>query len=137
MIRLSRGYEYAVIVMTELARVDDPQKYYPLKKIAGKHPVSPKYLDRIAFLLAHSGLIEATNGLGGGYRLVKSPSKYTLLEILQAVDNTSADTPLQDGTLGGFMQVWSDAKIAFKKEFSATTLDELAACGSSGGDIII
>ena len=125
MIRLSRRCEYAILLMIELSRQEDPLKFCHLKNIVSGHPVSPKYLDHIAYTLVRGGLLEAMHGLGGGYRLRRDPSGYTILDIVRAVDNESTEAPLEDTMLASFMGVWDNAKAAFSNELSEITLEQI------------
>jgi Rrf2 family protein len=48
--------------------------------------VPRRFLPQIMQDLVRSGLVEATPGRGGGYRLVRAPAEVSLLEVIEAVE---------------------------------------------------
>ena len=68
-------------VMVYLA-VNHSDDYIPLKEISQKEDLSQKYLETITRMLSKAHLIEAASGHGGGYRLTRNPSEYSISEIL-------------------------------------------------------
>ena len=50
------------------------------------------YLIQLAQLLRNAGIIEARPGKHGGYRLANDPSKITLLQVVNALDDDAKDT---------------------------------------------
>ena len=83
----TRG-RYALRVMCDLARHGN--EYTPLKDVAEREGVSLKYLERIVPVLAKHRLIEGVQGRGGGCRLTREPSEYTLGEILRLTEGDLA-----------------------------------------------
>lgn len=84
----SRG-RYALRVMTDLA-LQPRAVYVPLKDIAARQEISPKYLGSIMTDLSKAGLVEGIHGKGGGYRLSRSPEDYTLAQILLCAEGDLA-----------------------------------------------
>ena len=80
MVISSKG-RYALRVMVYLA-VNHSDDYIPLKEISQKEDLSQKYLETITRMLSKAHLIEAASGHGGGYRLTRNPSEYSISEIL-------------------------------------------------------
>lgn len=78
----SRG-RYALRVMIDLAGCEG---HTPLKDIAARQELSLKYLESIMTILSKAGLVEGSHGRGGGYRLRRSPDKYTVAEILSLTE---------------------------------------------------
>lgn len=68
--------------MVSLAQRDD-HEYIPLKEIAEEEGISQKYLESIMTTLSKAGFVDAVHGKGGGYRLNRSPEKYTVGSILK------------------------------------------------------
>ena len=87
--KISTRGRYAIRVMTDIAE-NGKGEYSPLKDIAERQGVSLKYLEGIMLLLSKSKLVEAVHGKGGGYKLVKSPEEYTVLEILRVTEGDLA-----------------------------------------------
>ena len=75
----SRG-RYALRVMTDLA-LQPRAVYVPLKDIAARQEISPKYLGSIMTDLSKAGLVEGIHGKGGGYRLSRKPEEYYETEL--------------------------------------------------------
>ena len=81
MIVSTRG-RYALRVMLYLAR-SCGDNYIPLKDIAAAEDISLKYLEGIMSSLSKAKLVDGAHGKGGGYKLAKSPDKYTVGDILR------------------------------------------------------
>ena len=71
---------YALRVLTDIAG-QAKNDYVPLKDIAKRQGISKKYLEAIVKKLVDAGLLTGISGKNGGYKLVKSPSKYSIGEI--------------------------------------------------------
>ncbi|MBR6258182.1 MAG: Rrf2 family transcriptional regulator [Lachnospiraceae bacterium] len=84
---ISTKGRYAIRVMLDIAQNDDGS-YIPLKDIAERQDLSKKYLEIIAKELVAGGLLIGASGKGGGYRLSRTPDKYTILEILELMEGT-------------------------------------------------
>lgn len=82
----TRG-RYALRVMIELAEHEgeDP---VPLRDIAERQGISKKYLELIVRDLVRADLVVGASGRGGGYRLCREPSEYTVGEILEHTEGT-------------------------------------------------
>ncbi len=83
---ISTKGRYAVRIMLELAAHTDGE-LVPLSDIARHQQISLKYLEAIVAALKNAGLITGMRGKSGGYRLNRSPSDYTLREILTVTEN--------------------------------------------------
>ena len=83
----SKG-RYALRVMIDLARQNN-EGYVPLKDIAERQNISKKYLEIIAKELVGAKLLKGVSGKGGGYRLTREPSEYTLGQILRVAEGAS------------------------------------------------
>ena len=77
---------YAVLILLDLA--EHRGGFVPARQIAERQELSQKYLERILRTLTEQGLVEGTHGKGGGYRLTREPSDYSLGEILRAADGS-------------------------------------------------
>ena len=73
---------YAIRVLIDLAENADGQ-FKPLKDIAVRQGISQKYMESIMTLLSKNDCVEAMHGKGGGYRLNRAPSEYTVGSILK------------------------------------------------------
>lgn len=57
------------------------------RELADKTGVPASYLSKILLVLNRAGLVEATRGTGGGYRLSRPAAEISLWEIVDPVDN--------------------------------------------------
>lgn len=82
--RISTRGRYALVVMINLAKSFDSDKFVSLKEISESENISLKYLEKIMLLLNKEKLLITSRGNAGGYKLAKSPKEYTIFEILKA-----------------------------------------------------
>ncbi len=80
---------YALRIMIDLAQ-HETDAYIPLKDIAARQGISKKYLEVIVKDLVKGGLVSAASGKGGGYKLNRAPSQYSVGEILGATEGSLA-----------------------------------------------
>ena len=80
---------YALRVMVFLAKRTD-REYVPVKEIAEQEEISQKYLESIMTILSKAGFLRAVQGKGGGYRLSRDPSEYTVGSILKLTEGNLA-----------------------------------------------
>src|SRR3712207_9586874 len=69
--------EYGVRLLIQLGR-QEPGHPMSLKAVAASESLPLAYLERIAALLKKAGLIEATRGAHGGYRLPRPPAEISI-----------------------------------------------------------
>lgn len=67
--------------------------YIALSDIAKRQNISKKYLEQIVSLLNKSDFLSSNRGFQGGYKLAKSPDKYTVGEILRITEGNLAPVP--------------------------------------------
>ena len=83
--QLSTKGRYAVMAMTDLAgRPAD--RAVALAEIAEAQQISQAYLEQLFARLRRRGLVTASRGPGGGYRLAKSADETSVAEVVVAVD---------------------------------------------------
>ena len=80
---------YALRVMVRFALIGE-EGYVPLKDIAEAENISQKYLEAIMTTLSKAGFVDAVHGKGGGYRLNRKPSEYTVGSILKLTEGSLA-----------------------------------------------
>jgi Rrf2 family protein len=84
-ILISTKGRYAIRVMIDLAE-QNSEKFIPLEEIANRQGISKKYLEIILKTLVQNNLLKGLRGKGGGYKLTRKPSEYTVGEILKLTD---------------------------------------------------
>ena len=82
--RLTKAGEYGVRCILFLAG-NGHGKVVGRVKIAKSMGIPEQFLGKIAQQLSRSGFIEIIQGAKGGYRLLLSPDKLTLLDVVEAV----------------------------------------------------
>lgn len=127
----SKG-RYALRVMLDLAQHPD-DGFVSLKTAAERQDISLKYLEMIISHLKKAELVESTRGKEGGYRLTRAPKDYSILEILNSIeDNLAPVSCIQDGAVHcdqatGCMTIpmWKELDAITNSYLSSVTLDDL------------
>ncbi|MCI8501359.1 MAG: Rrf2 family transcriptional regulator [Oscillospiraceae bacterium] len=83
--KISTKGRYALRMLIDLAEHGNDD-FIALRDIAERQNISKKYLEQIIPVLNKSDLLQASRGFQGGYRLVKSPDKCTVGEILRLTE---------------------------------------------------
>ncbi len=128
--KLSTRVRYGVRAMVELAKQKENQPV-PLRELADKQSISPKYLEQMAVSLKIAGLIESVRGAEGGYRLVRPAEEITIMDIYQVLAINSEpidchDPPCKRVEYCSAREVWADMIGAMKKSLQSKTLQQLA-----------
>ena len=80
--KISTKGRYALRMLLDLAEHKE-DGFIPLRDVAERQGISKKYLEQIVPVLSRAGLLSASRGFQGGYRLVREPDEYTVGEILR------------------------------------------------------
>ncbi len=89
---LSQTTEYALRAMACLAQ--SPDALTPTPELAKKTDVPPNYLAKVLQQLSAADLITGRRGVGGGYRLSRSPAEIRFSDVINAVSPIRRfDTP--------------------------------------------
>ncbi|MBR0467258.1 MAG: Rrf2 family transcriptional regulator [Clostridia bacterium] len=91
----TRG-RYALRVMVDIAE-NGKEGYIAMKDVAARQEISLKYIERILPVLVTNGLLSGVHGKGGGYKLTRDPSEYTLQEILKLTGDLNPMGCLENG----------------------------------------
>ncbi|MCR4951741.1 MAG: Rrf2 family transcriptional regulator [Solobacterium sp.] len=92
--QLNAASDYALKAMVYLATQDGVTN---TSEISQEMKIPTAFLYNILGKLRKAGLIEASRGVKGGWRLLKDPTEISVYDIL----STSEDTMLLDRTLAG------------------------------------
>ena len=87
--KISTKGRYALRMLIDLAEHQNCG-YVALKDIADRQNISKKYLEQIIPIFNKSDILKTTRGSQGGYKLSKSPDKYTVGEILRLTEGSLA-----------------------------------------------
>lgn len=87
--KISTKGRYALRMLLDLAEHQN-DNYIALKDIAERQEISKKYLEQIVPILNRSDILRTNRGFQGGYRLAKTPDKYTIGDILRLTEGSLA-----------------------------------------------
>jgi Rrf2 family protein len=79
---LSITTEHALRALSLLACTPDGGSLLG-RELSERADIPATYLSKIMLTLRNGGLVAATRGLGGGYRLLRTPDAITLLDIVE------------------------------------------------------
>ena len=84
---ISTKGRYSIRILLDLAE-HRSGGYIPMKEVAARQNISLKYIEKLMPALKTAGFIESVHGIGGGYRLTREPSDYSIGEIIRAADGS-------------------------------------------------
>lgn len=130
--KISTRGRYAIRVMVDLAEHDQGE-YIPLTDIAKRQEISEKYLEAIVSLLVKAGLLTTLRGKKGGYRLTRTPDKYTLKDILEITEGAFAPVSCLESEINTCtrasdcktLKVWTDFQKLVNDYFERITIESL------------
>ncbi len=139
---IGTGVEYALHCLLWIAV---PLEQRPSSRdLAELQGVSPTYVAKIFQKLEKAGIVEATDGIRGGYRLARPPEAVTVLDVVDAVEGRKALFDCQEvrgrcalfdgkppawATRGvcGIHAIMIRAETLLREELAQTTLAALSA----------
>jgi Rrf2 family iron-sulfur cluster assembly transcriptional regulator len=138
-LQLSRRADYAVRAALFLAAAWGDGTYRKIREISGEVSIPRSFTPQVLGDLVRAGLVEARAGREGGYRLVRSPSLVSLLEVVEASEGTLLP---QRCTLRGIAcdpqnpclvhPAWFEAAQALRSSLSRATLQAAIASEAPG-----
>lgn len=85
--KISTKGRYALRMLLDLAEHEN-DGFISLKDVASRQDISKKYLEQIIPILNKSDFLISNRGFQGGYKLAKSPDKYTVGDILRITEGS-------------------------------------------------
>lgn len=107
MLRLSKMTDYAVVVLTQLARepgrieAADAVAVQTAPALAAACGVGEPTVAKVLKLLAQAGIVHSQRGARGGYALARPLAAIAIADVIAAVDGPIALTACVDGAAGG------------------------------------
>jgi Rrf2 family protein len=134
---LSITAEHAVRALGEMAAKRDGESILG-RDLAVTAGIPPNYLAKILWTLGNAGLIDATRGSGGGYRLRRAPSEIRLREIVDLFDRQalrtscflSSEKPCDPDCPCAVHQEWDRVRSAYLGFLDSTTIAQIAGLES-------
>ncbi|HEX6512482.1 MAG TPA: Rrf2 family transcriptional regulator [Chloroflexota bacterium] len=134
--RVSSKGHYGLLAVAELARRYD-EGLVSLAEIAAAEHLPLPYLEQIIAPLRMAGIVEATRGLHGGYRLTRHPSELSVGDVVRWVEGPVALVECtSEGYVAGACEreagctsrgVWTRVSEAINDVLNKMTLAELVA----------
>jgi len=130
MIILSKLADYGVIVATHLAA--DPVRQATAAQVAAETRLPPATAAKVLKALAHAGLVTATRGAAGGYRLARRPAAISVAEVVAAIDGdiglTQCSVHVEDCARTDYCPTrphWAAINRAVGAALAAVSLDDM------------
>lgn len=90
--KISSRTEYGIRILVALARVED-ESCLSLAEIARREKLPHAYLEQVVRDLRRSGLVTATRGQSGGYRLARPASEIAMTDAVRALEGPLLEMP--------------------------------------------
>jgi Rrf2 family protein len=90
--KMSTRAEYGIRVLVTLARADD-DRCLSLAEIARREKLPHAYLEQLVGDLRRAGLVTATRGQAGGYRLARAAEEIAMTDAVRALDGPLLEMP--------------------------------------------
>ncbi|CAN5215525.1 RrF2 family transcriptional regulator [soil metagenome] len=90
--KISARTEYGIRVLTTLARVTD-DRCLSLSEIAKREKLPHAYLEQLVGDLRRAGLLTATRGQSGGYRLARPAFEIAMTDAVRALEGPLLEMP--------------------------------------------
>jgi Rrf2 family protein len=120
--KISTRAEYGIRVLVALARADGSGPL-PLATVARVEKLPHAYLEQLVGDLRRAGLVTATRGKAGGYRLARPAAQISMVDAVRALDGPLLEMPCAGpDNLEAFQRVYE----ALQGTLGAATLAEAA-----------
>ncbi|CAG9182986.1 RrF2 family transcriptional regulator [Cupriavidus pampae] len=90
MSHISTGVEYGLHCMLYLTRSDAAVDEASVRDLAELQGVPTEFLAKLFTKLAKGGLVAATEGIKGGFRLARPANRITVHDVVEAIDGDKA-----------------------------------------------
>jgi Rrf2 family protein len=132
-LQLTRRADYAIRAMLALGH-HDGEGPLPARSIADEMAIPVRFLPQVMVDLGRAGLVDATTGRSGGYRLGRPAGQITLLDVVTAIEGDSRTTEcvLRGGPCGrdghcDVHEVFAGAQQALLDRLQEATLADVVA----------
>lgn len=138
---VSSRTRYALLILYELAMAPKDETR-SIREIAEAHTLSKKYISQLVIPLRKAGIIVSVPGPKGGFHLLRSPKKITLLDLVEIMDGPvhilecveNADICSFSGQCV-VLNLWRRLNSRIRNAIKSVTLDELIREKSKGGAV--
>ncbi len=138
--KISTKGRYALRMLFDLG-LNQSEGFIALKDIAERQGVSKKYLEQIVPSLNKAGVLQASRGFQGGYRLSRPPADYTVGEILRIMEGSLAPVaclehdPVECARSGdcATLPVWKGLSRVINEYLDSVTLQDMLNSRAEAG----
>jgi Rrf2 family protein len=130
----NKSTRYALYAALEMAQVEE-EGQVTVAQVAQRYRIPETALAKVFQRLVRSGLAAGTRGVGGGYRLVKAPSRITVLDVVsifepprplrQCLVQDLPGKPCSDFTSCRLRKLFDEVDETARNTFASVTLDTL------------
>jgi Rrf2 family transcriptional regulator, cysteine metabolism repressor len=92
-VKISTRTEYGIRVLVTLARSEGEDRCLSLAEIAKREKLPHAYLEQLVGDLRRAGLVTATRGQSGGYRLARASSQIAMSDAVRALEGPILEMP--------------------------------------------
>jgi Rrf2 family iron-sulfur cluster assembly transcriptional regulator len=133
---LSVTSKYALRAVTHLATLSVGETMLG-KDLAKRAQIPGNYLSKILWTLGSAGLISATRGSGGGYRLRRKPDDIFLMEVVELFDRSrieptcflGEDRVCSESDACAAHAQWKQVRTVYTNFLQSTTLADISQEG--------
>jgi Rrf2 family transcriptional regulator, iron-sulfur cluster assembly transcription factor len=129
-VELTKRADYAIRAVLALARTPGGERR-SVRWLAVEQRVPVRFLHHVMGDLVRAGLVEATVGRAGGYRLARPAAKIPLLDVIEAVEGDSQRRvcvlrggPCAVEGVCDVHEVFASAEADVVRRLGATTVEE-------------
>ncbi|NOZ93355.1 MAG: Rrf2 family transcriptional regulator [Acidobacteria bacterium] len=136
---LTTTTKHALRALVVLATQDEKTSVLG-RDLAAMAKIPPNYLSKILLDLGRAGLVSATRGTGGGYRLAVPPGKIGLIDVVGVFEGVrtrpqcllGCEHSCSDDNPCSAHAAWSAVKKAYLDFLEMTTLADIVAHAKDG-----
>lgn len=130
--KLGKLTDYATVILTEMARA--PEQRRSAVELAQRTHVAAPTVSKLLRQLAQAGVVEATRGAQGGYRLALAPSRISIADVVNVLEGPIAMTsctihgdgcPIDEHC--GVRTNWWRINAAVERALASVTLADMCA----------
>jgi Rrf2 family transcriptional regulator, iron-sulfur cluster assembly transcription factor len=133
---LSVTSKYALRALTHLAALPEGESMLG-KDLSKRADIPANYLSKILWMLGSAGLIDATRGSRGGYRLRRKDDTIFLFEVVDLFDRTriaptcflGEDRICSDEDACSAHALWREVRNVYTNFLQSTSLADIARAG--------
>lgn len=125
----------ALVILTSL----EPETAILGRDLAARAGIPANYLSKVLLSMRNAGLVFATRGTGGGYRLEKTPAEIRLIEVFEIFEAPRTEPPclLGQGLCSeadpcSAHHAWTRVRSTYLDFLETTTLADISKHPSAG-----